>query len=628
MCRYCFIIRYIVGFFLCQPNNSILSFYLVCAYRQALFCLFYPQLSPLCMPPTIPIRYTTLLLLVFLGCYPLLVKQADAQVPPVGRALYERLARTRSEYQAAMASGDSLQVAETCYLMGKRYGAIGDYVTAQKWFTRSLRIREPRGPSEDIGKVYLRIAEHQFIQKDYEAAAQAAKRAEANMQYARSQKGLMSSGILMASVYQKIAKSVSPVSPARLDSALYFLRRSEKLALALKNPVDIRLIYSMMADYLEDTDPQQAARYLQKMRAIAGYDKQTLINLYTQLARHHLRSKQSREAKKWLDKATVLRDSNRLGDYIQNRNIEQAYTNVYLQRGQWRQAFGHQKKYYTLLVQLLNADRDGAITRIEKQYESYKQETRLIAQHKELKLHQQNLATQQKLTLMTLLLCVVACIACAVLFWLLKKYQRLSVHNAQLVKEQNHRVKNNLQSITSLLDLQSSRLTDLAARRAVEESLLRVEAMALLHQRLYDGDRLAEVDLAQYIPELVSMVLRGFGFDRLQPRYHLHPVWLDADAAINIGLLLNELVTNACKYAFPQHQQPTLEIGCQEENGQISLWLADNGPGFRSAGSTNSFGMTLVDMVAQKLKGKYQFDTSRGCLFSLTFNVKLSSSTY
>jgi two-component sensor histidine kinase len=153
----------------------------------------------------------------------------------------------------------------------------------------------------------------------------------------------------------------------------------------------------------------------------------------------------------------------------------------------------------------------------------------------------------------------------------------------------------------------------------VEESLLRVEAMALVHRRLYDSDRLVEVDLPQYIPELVEGVLRSFSFDSIKTTYVLEPLFLHADTAIHVGLLLNELVTNSCKYAFPLREQPTLEIGCREENGRIFLWYSDNGPGFDPVVKPGSFGIKLVEMVVQKLKGRHRFVTHNGSHFSMSF---------
>ncbi|MVM38369.1 hypothetical protein GO730_13605 [Spirosoma sp. HMF3257] len=554
-----------------------------------------------------------------------------AQTPPIGKLLYEKLAKTQQEYQEALATGDSMEVAEKCYLMGKRYGALGDYLTAQKWFIRSLRIREPLGPSEDIGKVYLRMTENQVILKQYQPALRYARKAYLNLQSVHSKHRMMNANTVLAGVHElgwRMNREKPGSSPgASLDSALYYFKQAEQEALSLNEPLDIAIIYTCLSEVLKVKDARQAIPYLQKAYAIHSRMQQPygIINLAQKLADCYLELGQPILAKKWIDTAANVRDRTRHGDYLQNRSIEETYTKLYKQTANWKQAFDHQAKYYSLLIQSVNEDREGAIAKAEMLYESEKKEVKLKAQQQELALRQENLKAQQKLTFITMGLFMLAGITCVVFYWLFRKYRRISGHNAKLVKEQNHRVKNNLQSITNLLGLQFNRLTDSAARQAVEESLLRVEAMALVHQRLYDGDRLVEVDLRQYIPELVGGVLRSFSFGHVSPVYSLDPIWLHADSAINVGLLLNELVTNSCKYAFPLSPKPILEIGCSQANRQIQIWFSDNGPGFSPAVKGNSFGMKLIDMITEKLKGKRSFSVDNGSHFSLSFELQTST---
>lgn len=547
-----------------------------------------------------------------------------AQVPPMGQILYDKLAKTEQDYREAMANGDSMQVAETCYLMGKRYSALGDYVTAQKWFIRSLRIREPRGASEAIGKVYLRMAENQVIQNQHQLAVNYTQRAVYNFQQVHSLHGMMSAYIMVGGLYNpdSTAQASTRITTS-VDSTLYYFRKAEQIAITLKKPLDIANVSLLLGKVLTEQGNAQGLPYLKKSYAL---NLQTglaygIINSSLALANWYIAARQPVQAKKWLDLATFVRDTAKHGDYRQNKELHELYSSVYQQTDQWKLAFEHQQKHFLAHIEALNADREGAIARAGFQYESEKKEAQLKEQQKELALRHQNLRNQQLLTLLIMALFLITGIACAVYYWLFRKYRRLSDQNAKLVKEQNHRVKNNLQSITNLLGLQFNRLTDEAARNAVEESLLRVEAMALVHQRLYDGDRLVEIDLVQYIPELVGGVLRSFNYGYVRPSYTLPALWLDADIAINLGLLLNELVTNACKYAFPAGEDPALEIGYQDDNGTFQLWVSDNGPGFTAPVKKNSFGMKLIDMITQKLKGQSHFRSENGCHFTLTFDL-------
>ena len=563
-------------------------------------------------------RFMLSLVLLMPGTAPEVTGWAQVKT---GQLLYDKLAKAQRDYQAAMATGDSEQVAQACYDMGKRYGAFGEYVTAQNWYVRSLRIREPHGPSELIGKTYLRLSENWTRQKEYQLAMRSVRQGMSNVRLVDSKHGIMSAYIVLAGVHEmgwKVNREEPGSIPtASLDSSLYYFGRAEQLALELKKPLDIALVYYCKGEALMLKGSRQALPYLKKSYAIQQSMHQAygIINPSILLAQCYLSMKQPAEAKRLLDQASVVRDTKRHGDYWQNSLLEETYAKLYQQTGNWQQAFVHQEKYHAHQFASLNADREGAMNRILTQYESEKKEIALKAQQK-------HLDTQERLTLLATLLSLLFGGACVLLFLLFRKYRRISEYNARLVKEQNHRAKNNLQSITNILGLQFNRLTDPAARKAVEESLMRVEAMALVHRRLYDSGHLAEVDLTQFIPELVEGVLRSYSLGYIQPLYSLSPIWLRADVAINMGLLLNELVTNACKYALPYTPTPVLEIGCQGEKGRIQLWISDNGPGFIPTTAGNSFGMKLIDIITKKLNGKATFETEGGCHFILSFDFK------
>ena len=204
------------------------------------------------------------------------------------------------------------------------------------------------------------------------------------------------------------------------------------------------------------------------------------------------------------------------------------------------------------------------------------------------------------------------------------KNKRISEHNAELVREQNHRVKNNLQVLSSLLSLQSNRLSDPLAKTAIEESQLRVETMAILQRRLYDGDGLVTVQAQDFMLEITEMVLHTFGLsDTVELQTAIAPISLGADHALRVGLILNELLTNACKYAFADHEAPCLQIVFQKTQEKYHLEFGDNGPGLaldaHQRPSKHSFGMRLIEMQVAQLEGTYQFNNTRGTNFSMFF---------
>ncbi len=212
----------------------------------------------------------------------------------------------------------------------------------------------------------------------------------------------------------------------------------------------------------------------------------------------------------------------------------------------------------------------------------------------------------------------------SVLFYRLsQKNKRLSVHKAALVREQNHRVKNNLQLVSSLLNLQLNRLRDPAAQSALKESQLRIEVMGLLQRKLYDGNYLMAVEMQPFVREVVEMVLKTFGLKNVEVYYQIPAtLTLPADYAMRIGLIINELTTNSCKYAVPNHPSPQLRIEAHLTDKTFKLCLADNGTIPKTAQpKSDSFGLRLVEMQVEQLYGTYRFEYIDGTIFDMSFDL-------
>jgi len=558
-------------------------------------------------------------------CLRLNAQQDEQRSATIGTLLYEKLEKTQKDYEQAMRTGDSLEVAEMCYRLGKRYLALGQRITAQHWFVRSLRIREPLGPSEDIGKVYIFLSSNLTEQKKYNEAFQYIRKALENFRAVGNQQRIMSAYLSMAGLYRQLIELYQDelrIYPQELlDSAFTYLKSAEKIALSLKLRRDLGNVYSEIGFLLLHRNPQNSLVYFQKAQRIFISEKYTfsLISNKLRSADAYLRLQQLKTAKNYLDAARYIRDTSRFGDHFQQRYLFKLYTQYYEQTGQWKKALAYYKKSQELVIKSLSADRHGAVTRIEQEYETQKKELLLRAQQKELALRNQNLKTQRRLTEMTIGIGVLAVITSIVFYWFFHKYRRLSQRNAALVAEQNHRVKNNLQQVTNLLSLQSNRLTDEEAKKAITEALLRIEAMALVHHRLYEEKQLAKVDLSVFIPKLIEGILRSYNYSHLKPIYQLNTIWLHVDSAIPLGLIINELVTNSCKYAFAFSPIPMLKVRCQLVKNQIYLEIEDNGPGFDLLQKPKTFGLKLLQIFSTQLKAESGYE-NEGRTFRLVFN--------
>ncbi|NVN89302.1 MAG: PAS domain S-box protein [Desulfuromonadales bacterium] len=208
-----------------------------------------------------------------------------------------------------------------------------------------------------------------------------------------------------------------------------------------------------------------------------------------------------------------------------------------------------------------------------------------------------------------------------------ERIQAALVEKEVLLKEIHHRVKNNLQIVSSLLDLQSESIRDQDALRSFRESQNRIAAMALVHEQLYQTRNFSSIDFHGYIEGLTRNLFRTYVMDpdRVSLVVDAGNVSLGIDQAIPCGLIVNELVSNALKYAFPGDRHGTIRIGFQsEENGWIRLTIADNGVGLPAGTdfiATETLGLQLVRMLVRQLKGEISLDTSQGASFHIRFQA-------
>ena len=193
-----------------------------------------------------------------------------------------------------------------------------------------------------------------------------------------------------------------------------------------------------------------------------------------------------------------------------------------------------------------------------------------------------------------------------------------------LIEEVHHRVKNNLQVITSLLGLQARTIKDPATRKKFEESRYRIQAMAILHEILYESSSLAEIDFADYIRRMVEHLIRAYGAaSRIRTEVRLEPLQCHRDVALPCGLIVNELLSNAFKYAFPGGKSGGIRVVLRQgSKGKVHLMVRDNGvglpPGLNWKNSP-TLGLRLVRTLARQIDAEVKTSGRAGTLFSITF---------
>lgn len=194
-----------------------------------------------------------------------------------------------------------------------------------------------------------------------------------------------------------------------------------------------------------------------------------------------------------------------------------------------------------------------------------------------------------------------------------------------LLQEIHHRVKNNLHIISNLLDLQSDALEDERLQSLFTDSQNRIQSMALIHEQLYQSKNLARVDFGQYVSRLLENLFSSYRetIQNIEPVIDIQPIQLNLQTAILCGLLINELVTNTFKHAFPNNRSGMIQIRLyQDDDEQLHLLVQDNGVGFNrdlNWQSASTLGLRLVQLFARQLRAKIETNFNDGTTFSLHF---------
>ncbi|MBW1834294.1 MAG: hypothetical protein JRI62_05815 [Deltaproteobacteria bacterium] len=203
-----------------------------------------------------------------------------------------------------------------------------------------------------------------------------------------------------------------------------------------------------------------------------------------------------------------------------------------------------------------------------------------------------------------------------------------------LLREIHHRVKNNLQIISSLFRLQTADIRDEHDMEIFKESQSRVRSMALIHERLYQSKDLAKIDFAEYTPKLVSHLLSLYAIhaETITLDISVDDVFLSIDIAVPCGLIINELVSNCLKHAFPESTKGKIRVELRmtedlpvqnkRSSKMVTLIVSDNGVGFQKKMdfcSTETLGLELVTTLVKQLNGTIELDRSRGTEFKITF---------
>lgn len=204
-----------------------------------------------------------------------------------------------------------------------------------------------------------------------------------------------------------------------------------------------------------------------------------------------------------------------------------------------------------------------------------------------------------------------------------EELRRLLGERTLLLEEVNHRVKNSLQQVASVIRLQSRTVSHEGARQALDDALSRIMAVGRVHEQLYRGGGVGKFDAGEYAGVLARELVDSMGRDDIDLQLELTPGELDLSRAVPLALILNELITNALKYGCPPDTNGCIRVGFDAEGSQYRLTVADQGPGIQAGfnpESSKSLGMRVIQALARQLNGRLVVEEPAvGAKFAVVF---------
>lgn len=319
--------------------------------------------------------------------------------------------------------------------------------------------------------------------------------------------------------------------------------------------------------------------------------------------------------------------TDRFGDKFFLSQLYESLARAYAGNHNYKDAIEAFSEYDRLKDELYTEEAEQKISNVQTQFEVAKRDNTILDQEQQLKKQK---SSQTFISVITALLALLLLVLYVTYQNNKKKNELLEEQNREkefLLKEIHHRVKNNLGVVSSLLDLQSAGLTDPKVVEAIHESQNRVYSMSMIHQKLYQGKNLSAIEMKEYFMELSDHILDSFGLkNRIEFEFNMEEIELDVDTAIPLGLIVNELITNALKHAFPRDRRGKINLYFRKtKNDTIRLEVSDNGVGIdrnvqQEENPKGGFGTQLIGLLVQQLDAKINRRDEQGTSVLIEFS--------
>lgn len=419
----------------------------------------------------------------------------------------------------------------------------------------------------------------------------------------------------------------------QIDSALKYLHKAKKHIVKLENNFskshDVNLVNSSLGTaYLKALNYDSSIFYFQKAledgKIGAKYKKEEYINIIKGLSNSYFYLEQKDSAMRYsLLFYELAKDDN---NTFMREQARTSLSDAYLLNNNYKKAYELLAEAYEIKDQKYEEKLKSKTLEVASKYENEALENEL----KFKEILRKN--TEKKSQNRAIVLVILGLILAAALVLLLKyrkrgiilesnnqKLEKLTHEKDILLKEVHHRVKNNLQLVSSILNLQKRRTKDVVSQNILNESSHRIRAMSLIYQNFYKSENIAKVDLENYVQRLCNdLALSAFSDDEVNIDVEMESVNLPSDKVVTLGLLLNELITNSLKYGKDSEGKTKIVISGKRSQNSMEIAVSDNGPGLpENYQNGTGLGNQLIANFTDQLNGKLSHFNKDGAIFVL-----------
>lgn len=302
-------------------------------------------------------------------------------------------------------------------------------------------------------------------------------------------------------------------------------------------------------------------------------------------------------------------------------------------QGNYMEAFDRSKELKALEDEISSLATTRVVNEIQSKYNKAENERKILALSLENRIKTETIQRERNRLWTSIVFSILALASVLIILIQVRKIKKQKdviatalEERETLLREIHHRVKNNLQVISSLLFLQAETVKDEKALAALQEGRNRVKSMSLIHQNLYQEDNLIGVNTTTYFEKLIGGLFASYNVDRelIKVDIEVESMIIDIDSLVPLALIVNELMSNSLKHAFDSNQLGQIRFVFKRAGDKIHLLQSDNGRGFEGAWAarkSDSFGFQLIEILSKKLDAQFEVDGRHGFHFSLTCSI-------